>query len=136
MTDKIYDNAKLTKLVNKLLIPEKVEKKTVVFPDLLQFPITGYYEMAIPAGTVVGLNAFTKISDEVKDGEKKEYFIDLQFMEGGQLTTKSIPVKAGVTAQKLNIKVLEGFIRFTIPSTEVLYSNITLVYLPFDRMEI
>ena len=136
MSDKVYSNEKLTKLVRRLLNPEILEMKIIVVPDLLHVSLVGEYTMALPAGSLISIDIYTELVAGIKDGDKKDLALDLQFVEDEQLTTKTIPIKGGIINRKLNIKILGGFIKLIQSSPDVLISNVTLTYLPVKRVEI
>jgi len=133
---KPYDNAKLTKLVDRLLNPPELEYKIIVVPDLLHFSLVKDYIMPLPQGKIVSIIVYTELIADVKDANKLELYIDLQFKEDGQLTTKAIPIKDGLITRKLNIDVNCDYLKFIQPSSDVLVSNVTITYLPVKRMEI
>lgn len=136
MTDKIYDNAKLTKLVNRLLNPPVETKKVTVIPDLLHFSVTGEYSIPLPAGTILVIRAFVVANPTLDDKDKKELEINFRYREAGQLTTKTIEVKGGLNNAAINTKISSDAVTFFFDTAKVASASITVTFLPTERVEV
>jgi len=136
MIEKPFDNAKLTKLVKKLLNPPVEVKKLKLVPDLVHFQLFSHYEIPLPAGTLRAIRVVAKPSPELDDKEKRALPLGISYSENGQITTRTIEVSEGFSNTALNIKLPDGVIRFAIDKTKIIGMSITLTYLPTERVEV
>lgn len=131
----IFDNAKLTKLYNRLVKAPPLKAPVVeVIPDLITIDLVNSRNVPLPAGVITELHTYLTLA---KGGDKQvARTIDISYKLNDQQTTKTIDVKVGETKVKVDIVLGESVVKFSQPADDVLTTSITVTFVPDKRVRV